>query len=50
MRLGRVRADQFVVVVVLFALQFGDRFVTEQADIPKSGLAAIENSNDRHAC
>jgi hypothetical protein len=49
MRLGRVRADQFVVAVVQFALQFGDRFVSGPADIPKSGLAAIENSNDRHA-
>ena len=36
-------------LVILFALQFGDRFVTGQADIPKSGPAAIENSNDRHA-
>jgi hypothetical protein len=49
MRLGRIRADQFVVAVVLFALQFGDRLVTGQADIRKSGLAAIEKSNDRHA-
>jgi len=36
-------------LVILLALQFGDRFVTRQADIPKSGPAAIENSNDRHA-